>query len=182
MTGAFDTCFEDLVLKEGGYSDHAADRGGRTRYGITEAVARAAGYTGPMAELGLDTARDIYRRQYWLALRLDEVATLSLPIAAELFDTAVNQGAGTAARYLQVALNALNREGRDFPDMAVDGRLGPGTLAALRRYLEVRGRPEGGQVLLRALDCQQGAKYLALAAWDPRQEAFVYGWLLNRVG
>lgn len=178
----FADCFDELIIKEGGYSDRAADRGGTTRYGITEAVAREQGYTGPMSELDLELAKDIYRRRYWTALRLDEVGVLSPAIAAELFDTGVNMGVGTAARFLQTALNALNREGTDFPDMDVDGRIGPGTLAALRKYLEVRGRVDGGQVLLRALDCQQGAKYLALASWDPRQEAFVFGWLLNRVG
>lgn len=168
-------------MREGGYSNQAADRGGATRFGITEAVARAAGYVGPMAEMPLETARDIYRRRYWRALRLDEVALLSLALAAELFDTAVNMGTGTAARFLQTALNALNREASDFPDMDVDGIVGPGTLAALRRFAAVRGR-EGMTVLLRALDCQQGAKYLAIATADPGQERYVYGWLLNRLG
>lgn len=177
----FAACFDDLILKEGGYSDHPADTGGRTMYGITEATARAAGYTGPMRDLTLPIARDIYRRRYWHTLRLDEIAILSAALAEELFDTAVNMGVGTAARFLQTALNALNREGRDYPDMAIDGRLGPGTLAALRRYLAVRGA-EGSTVLRRALDCQQGAKYLAIAAADPRQEAFVFGWLRARVG
>jgi len=180
MADPFDECFEDLVLVEGGYSDHSADRGGRTRYGITESVARKAGYTGLMHELPLETAKDIYRRQYWRRLRLDEIAILSRSIAAEIFDTGVNMGTGTAARFLQTALNALNREGRDFPDMAIDGLLGPGTLAALRKYLAMRGS-EGADVLLKALNCQQGAKYLALAAADPRQEQFMFGWLRTRI-
>ena len=30
-----------LIEREGGYVNHRADRGGPTRYGITEAVARA---------------------------------------------------------------------------------------------------------------------------------------------
>jgi len=182
MSEAFDTCFAELLEREGGFVNDRRDRGGATRYGITEAVARAAGYTGPMADLPLATARDIYRRAYWDAMRLDEVATASLSIAAELFDTGVNMGIGTAVRFLQTALNALNREGRDYPDMNVDGRMGAGTLAALRAYLAAPGRAEGGQVLLKALDCQQGAKYLALAAWDPKAEAFLYGWLRARIG
>jgi lysozyme family protein len=38
-----------LIDREGGYVNHPADRGGPTRYGITEAVARAHGYAGAMA-------------------------------------------------------------------------------------------------------------------------------------
>lgn len=181
MADPFDECFEDLILIEGGYSDRAADRGGKTRYGITEATARAAGYTGPMADLPLATAKDIYRRRYWTAQRLDEVAVLSRAIAAELFDTGVNMGTVIAGKFLQMALNALNRAGRDYPDMSADGVIGPGTLAALRKYLQVRGQ-EGASVLLKALDCQQGARYLAIAAADKTQETFLYGWLRARIG
>jgi lysozyme family protein len=34
---------EEVVAREGGYSDHPADEGGATRWGVTEAVARAHG-------------------------------------------------------------------------------------------------------------------------------------------
>lgn len=47
--------FEKLVMallrREGGYVNHADDRGGATAFGITEAVARAHGYDGPMQAL-----------------------------------------------------------------------------------------------------------------------------------
>ena len=32
---------DELIDREGGYSDHPQDRGGATRWGVTEAVARA---------------------------------------------------------------------------------------------------------------------------------------------
>jgi lysozyme family protein len=35
-------------------------------------------------------------------------------LAAELLDTGVNMGTGTATGFLQRALNALNRNGRDY--------------------------------------------------------------------
>lgn len=176
----FAVCFDDLIIKEGGYSNDPADRGGATNYGITEATARAAGYTGPMTDLSLATAKDIYRRRYWHTLRLDEIAVLSSGITAELFDTAVNMGRDTAARFLQTALNAFNREGIDYPDMAVDGKLGPGTLSALREFLTVRSQ-DGASVLLKALNCLQGARYLSIAAADPKQERFTFGWFRSRV-
>jgi lysozyme family protein len=176
----FDDCFRELVLVEGRYSDHPNDRGGRTMYGITEAVARAHGYTGPMDRMDLPTARAIYRSAYWDSLSLDAVAQHGSSIAAELFDTGVNMGIATAGRFLQTALNALNRQGTDYPDLDVDGRVGPATVAALAAYVRVRGQA-GRVVLLRALNCLQGARYLAITAADPRQEDFIFGWLRARV-
>jgi lysozyme family protein len=176
----FDDCFRELVLIEGGYANDPRDRGGETMYGITQAVARAHGYTGPMASLDLAQARTIYKRAYWDALRLDEVAQLAPSVAQELFDTGVNMGTGVAGRFLQTALNALNRGGADYPDLDPDGRIGPATVTALGSFLRVRGQA-GRTVLLRALNGLQAARYLQIAASDQAQESFLYGWLLNRV-
>uniref|UniRef100_UPI00359318C9 glycosyl hydrolase 108 family protein n=1 Tax=Parasphingorhabdus sp. TaxID=2709688 RepID=UPI00359318C9 len=41
-----DTLIDKVIALEGDYSDHPADRGGPTRWGVTEAVARAQGYAG----------------------------------------------------------------------------------------------------------------------------------------
>ena len=122
---------EALIEREGGYVNHRADRGGPTRYGITEAVARAHGFRGSMASLPRDEAAAIYRRLYWLRPKFDEVAVRAPRIAGELFDTGVNMGPAVAATFLQRALTALNRNGRDFTDLVPDGRIGPRTLAAL---------------------------------------------------
>jgi lysozyme family protein len=176
----FDDAFRDLILVEGGYANDPKDRGGRTMYGITEAVARAHGYRGEMRDLNLATAKAIYKRAYWDAIRLDQVAEIASGVAVELFDTGVNMGVRVAVRFLQVALNALNREGRDYPDVDVDGSLGPGTLGALRSYVRVRGN-EGKTVLLRALNGMQCARYIQIASTDPTQERFVYGWIKHRV-
>ena len=66
----------DAVLdREGGYTNHPADRGGETNHGITAAVARANGYAGTMRDLPLDTALTIYRKLYWLAPRFEGLET-----------------------------------------------------------------------------------------------------------
>jgi lysozyme family protein len=103
-------------------------------------------------------------------------------VAAELFDTGVNMGPAVAATFLQRALTALNRNGRDYPDLVPDGRIGEHTLAALNAFLEVRGQASGETVLLRALEALQGERYLRLAERRPANEAFLYGWLANRIG
>ena len=38
-----DELIDALIEREGGYVNHPSDRGGATKYGITEAVARAPG-------------------------------------------------------------------------------------------------------------------------------------------
>jgi len=173
---------DGLIEREGGFVDHPADRGGATNYGITEAVARAHGYAGPMALLPRSEAEAIYRRLYWSRPRFNQVATRSSRIAAELFDTGANMGPGVAATFLQRALTALNRNGKDYPDLVPDGRVGPLTLSALDRFLTVRGRERGETVLMRALEALQGERYLRLAEKRPANEAFLYGWLANRLG
>jgi len=184
MDGSIDVgeLVEALIEREGGYVSNPADKGGPTCFGITEAVARANGYRGPMRQLPREEAAAIYRRLYWLRPRLDEVARRSPRVAAELFDTGVNMGPGVAATFLQRALTALNRNSRDYPDLVPDGRIGALTLAALDAFLAARGQNSGETVLLRALEALQGERYLRLAERRPANEAFLYGWLANRIG
>jgi len=176
----FQHCFSRVVGHEGGYSDHASDSGGKTRYGITEAVARENGYLGDMRALPFPVAREIYRMAYWDPLQLDKIAARSRPLAYELFDTGVNMGVGVAAEFLQRSLNVLNRRQRDWPDLKVDGEIGPVTLQNLLAGWERRG-PDGAEVLLKILNCLQGARYVALAERREKDEDFVFGWIKNRV-
>ena len=177
-----DRLIEELIEREGGYVNHPNDKGGPTRFGITEAVARAHGYSGAMALLPREEAAAIYRRLYWLRPRFDEIARRAPQVAAELFDTGANMGPAVATTFLQRALTALNRNGKDYPDLVPDGRAGPRTLAALDAFLEARGKSGGQTVLLRALEALQGERYLRLAERRPANEAFLYGWLANRAG
>jgi lysozyme family protein len=177
---AFDQAFEKTLGVEGGFSDNPADSGGKTRFGITERLAVAHGYSGDMRVLPFEFAKGIYKTQFWDILNLDAIAGLSLPVALEVFDTAVNCSPGFAGTTLQRSLNALNRGATDFGDVEPDGLVGAITVAALRAYLAKRGK-SGETVLLRALNSLQGARYVDLAEKRPKDEAFVFGWFLNRV-
>ena len=177
-----DRLIDSLLEREGGYVNHPDDRGGPTCFGITEAVARAHGYNGAMRHLAREDAAAIYTRLYWLRPRFDEVARRSPRVAEELFDTGVNMGPAVAATFLQRALTALNRNGADYADLVPDGRVGDITLKALEAFLAIRGKAAGETVLVRALEALQGERYLRLAERRPANEAFLYGWLANRIG
>jgi len=113
----FNTAFDLLITHEGGFSNHPDDPGGATMYGVTEAVARANGYTGHMRDFTLDQAKAIYRKQYWDACQCD---ALPDPIRYPLFDAAVNSGPGQAIKWLQSAAG-----------VKADGAMGPVTKHAV---------------------------------------------------
>lgn len=180
MTILFDQFFEDLLKVEGGFVNDPNDSGGATKYGVTEAVARANGYSGPMKDLPLSLAKSIYKAQYWDALRLDDVQNLCPGLCLKLADIGVNMGTKQAAFFLQRLLNVLNNRGQLYPDIAADGRVGPGTISALKKFLSIRNQ-DGETVIVRALNCMQGMFYLSLAERREKDEAFIYGWFLSRV-
>lgn len=114
----FDDVFARVIGVEGGYSNNPVDAGGPTRYGITQAVARAHGYTDDMRDFPILQAKAIYTTDYWNALQCD---SLGPPIDEFIFDYGVNSGVAIAARSLQRAVGALP-----------DGKIGPMTLTAVK--------------------------------------------------
>ena len=146
----FDTAFDLLLGHEGGFSDHAADPGGKTRYGITEAVARQAGYTGDMRELPVEVAKQIYLERYWKPISADD---LPPGIRYTVFDAAVNSGPTQAARWLQRALG-----------VEADGIIGTRTLQAC--YAQDA----------RALRLRMLAQRLRFMAGLPNWPSFSRGW------
>lgn len=181
MSDAFARLIDGVIGREGGYVNHPDDRGGETIFGITVGTARRFGFKGSMRNMTRAQAVEIYRAQYWTGPGYDRVALLSEPVAEELFDTGVNMGPGVASTMLQRCLNALNRQGKDYADIKVDGDIGPATLRSLTAFLKVRGK-EGEQVLLKGLNALQGERYIELAEKRQANESFVYGWLRTRVG
>ena len=177
---SIESMIEATIGKEGGYSNHPSDKGGPTRWGITERVARKHGFKGDMRELPRETAVAIYRQEYAIGPGFAAVAAISPAIGEELFDTGVNMGPGVPSRWLQEWLNAFNGQGRLYADIREDGDIGPGTLGALRAYLKSRGA-EAEKVMLRALNCSQGDRYKDLARGRAANEDFVFGWMRTRV-
>ena len=110
---SFDYCFSVTIGFEGGYVNNPADPGGETKYGISK---RAYPNTD-IANLTLDQAKAIYQSDYWSKAGCQFCVPA---LACLVFDAAVNNGAGMAARWLQAALGVV-----------ADGVIGPQTQAAL---------------------------------------------------
>lgn len=176
----FDFAFQKTVGVEGGYSNHPNDPGGETMFGITIKVARLYGYQGDMKALPLAVAKQIYRERYWDLIHLDRVDAISRIIANEAFDTAVNMGVSVPIPILQGWLNALNRQGADYPDLKADGLFGAASAAALIAFKAKRG-VMAEKVLLLAMNADQAVAYRGIVERKPTSEDFLWGWLLNRV-
>jgi lysozyme family protein len=121
---SFEQAFKEVVGLEGVYSNDPSDPGNwtggtynvgtlkGTKYGVS-----AKAYPDLDIEaLTLEQAQAIYHRDYWEALRCDD---LSGPVASILFKQAVNQGVRSCAIRLQKVLN-----------LSTDGVIGIKTIAA----------------------------------------------------
>lgn len=170
---------DELISVEGGYVNDPNDRGGATKYGITEKVAREHGYTGRMKNLPLSLAQDVYVQTYYYEPKLDVIEPYSDLITLEVFDTGVNCGTNTAVKLLQDSLNLLNRNQTDYKDISVDGLIGNQTTTALKSYLYKRDN-EGEAVLYNLLNSQQTHYYAEICRNDPKQEHNFYGWVARR--
>jgi lysozyme family protein len=160
------------------------DAGGATRWGVTEAVARADGYKGAMKDYPRDSAEMLYLRNYFVAPHFDQILLRSRELAAELFEIEVNLPPGQAAEFLQRALNALNDPDGDgkvnYPQLKVDGDLGAQSFIALDAFLFLRKTP-GIHCLLALINSQQAVYYLGRTEARPQNKKYVYGWTMNRI-
>jgi len=177
----FDKAFHKLMEVEGGYVDHPSDLGGPTHYGITHKTAVEYGYLGDMRELPQTLAKEIYKDKYWYSQHLDSISQLAPAVAAEMFDTGVNMGSFWAALFLQQSLNAFNKKETLWYDIKEDGQVGSLTIQALQNLIRSRG-DEGLVVLVKAMDCLQGARYLHISEKRQDNEDFTYGWIKERIG
>lgn len=142
----------DILKAEGWdtYTNHPADRGGPTKWGITEAA-----YGGDVRNITEAEARLFYHRKYIVEPRFDEINPTFL--MALVVDAAVNHGTKRAAKWLQRAVGVTQ-----------DGYVGQQTLAALR----------GQDFHVTALKflSYRVKFYGYLVTRDPSQAVFAHGW------
>lgn len=153
---AFDRAIEHVRQAEGGLSDRVEDRGGLTKFGISQRAYPDV----DIRALTWPEAAAIYKRDYWDSLRLDDLPEL---VSIKTMDIAVNLGVGGATKVLQRALVYL---GADIP---VDGSMGPRTTAAVRSCRNL-------DALLAAIAGYQFMHYAELVEAKPSQVIFAAGW------
>ena len=161
---SFKNALAFVLLQEGGFCDHPADRGGATNKGITQQV-----YNSHRQKKGLAVRSvrdiedqevvDIYRVGYWEAAGCDKMKDPDLQLL--VFDWAVNSGPGVPVKRLQKLVG-----------VAQDGKAGPATLAAIAKY-----REKYGAKMVAQLTVQRVRFYMDLVANNPRQGVFLEGWL-----
>jgi lysozyme family protein len=162
----FEEALAFTLLQEGGLSDDVSDRGGLTKYGISQ-----ASYPDlDIRKLTLQDAKAIYRRDYWDSLGLDGFPET---LAMAMFDTAVNSGIGRSVKLLQ---QILNQHGSS-PQLAVDGDLGSKTLQAYNVW-EDSGSDVKDLVFSFLMARIEFLKNIC--AKDRTQIKFIIGWI-NRV-
>jgi lysozyme family protein len=159
-----DPAWDYLLRNEGGYVDHPLDKGGPTKFGITIETARRHGYMGPMKDLDLKTAKDIYRKEYW---KFEGIK--SKRVAVKMFDMAVQFGPQRMIRWVQKEL-ADTPDGFDKP-LKPDGIIGPKTLEIINMV------PEEAMLSILGQLCEN--KYRAIVEKDPTQNVFLTGWLFR---
>ena len=152
-----DNVITDVLTKEGGgkVSNDSADKGGRTQYGISETANPSAWKDGSVSE---KEAREIYLQKYVIGTGYVKIPPSHGKVQAQLIDFGVHSGPAIATMKLQSLLG-----------VAVDGVLGPKTLAALAKTepREINNK----LVLARAeMICR-------LVTKQPSQLRFLWGWL-----
>jgi lysozyme family protein len=155
-----DDVIDDIIRREGGFVENPSDRGGTTKFGITQATLaewRGSPVTANDVEvLTVDEARSIYRTLY---IDKPGFAALPDPLRGLVVDTAVHSGIKTAVRLLQTALGSPS----------VDGILGPVTMAAIQ--------DANNELLYRKMLAER-IRYLGeVITVRPANAAFAKGWM-----
>lgn len=176
----FKTALKETLGIEGGISNNRLDKGGQTYKGVAKnywpdwegwQIIDQWKYRevtpSDISKLD-DLVFDFYKNNFWDRISLSQINNQK--IANELFDTGVNAHPKKAVRFLQTALNLLNRNQALYPDIPVNEILGSKTLALTNNH----PYPDA---LLKLLNGLQLAYYIAICEKDPTQEEFLRGWL-----
>jgi lysozyme family protein len=150
-----------IIDREGEtFTDDSADRGGPTRYGITQAVlSEFRGQpvsAGQVAALTRDEAAEIYEHLY--VMKSHFLHLLDERVRVMLIDWAVTSGLSAATKGLQRVLG-----------VEVDGLCGPVTIGTANKV--------DGTWLLKSLGLARQTFYVRCAKADAGQLRFLEGWL-----
>lgn len=157
-----DKALDWLLEEEGGWSNHPADRGGATMYGVTQATynsfrKKMSRPLQSVAKISKEEAKELYLKEYWEAASCHK---LPWPISYLVFDAAVNSGVKRAVDWLQTGLHTQR-----------DGKVGPKTIQTAEKALS-----EGNTAALLGIVDARTVFLARLVQSKPSQAAFLLGW------
>jgi len=176
MGGIPDRIWNFTLEHEGGYCFDKYDAGGETKYGVSRAYLDDLSRSRPsvlrdvlgtdvvtrqiIKELTKEQAKALFAYSFWNPLQCGDYHPA---VALCAFDMGVNHGVGNATRLLQRACN------RVLPTLlAVDGKIGPKTKAALRQMATT--------ARIGAIAAARQDFYDSIVQNRPNQKVFLKGW------
>jgi len=151
-----------IFQNEGVYSNDPDDRGGATRFGLSEKYLRGIGYEGVVEELTESSALSIYYSTLYDAYKLSRIEDWS--VRTKLLDVMVNFGANTGISIFQ---NSVNEYGKFH--IKVDGILGKKTVYAINNTTS--------KLLLEKVKEISAQEYIDICISNPTQIKFLKGWM-----
>jgi len=116
--------------------------------------------------------KEFYHNIYWAPAKLDQIAEIYPELAKKLFTLALNTGNyKNGIKFLQKAMNYLNRNQKEFPDLKEDGVIGAKTIAAFNHLVNTGFKND----ILIVIKLLQGRHYLDLMDKYPEYKEF-RGW------
>jgi lysozyme family protein len=159
----FDQAFAYLFKDEGGFVDNPNDKGGPTKYGITQRLLsdwlKQPATVDDVKNLDVATAKQIYYFLFWKPLFLDDI--IDGRVACALLDIEILVRRRVATRAAQKACQN--------PDLEIDGIMGDETIKAINQTPAEKFIPRFAQLLEYEFD--------RIVAADPTQRQFLNGWI-----
>ena len=166
----FNDYFQVILKHEGGFSDHSADPGGATKYGISIVFLKNLSLEDgdidqdgdidrdDIKALTIEDSKELYHKFFWNPLHLEGLESEELQL--HLFDHGVNAGTKTAVKLLQRILGLTD-----------DGVLGHDTTNAANTSEDD---------LIESYKEARRDYYTRIIEKNPRLEVFKKGWF-NRI-
>jgi lysozyme family protein len=190
----FEKFLNEILINEGTYVNDPTDKGGETYFGIARKI--HPHWNGwiiideikennenwleilknkqiPNEKLKQELI-NFYKENFWNKIKGDELNKISEKVAFYIFDTSVNMGWKTAAKFLQEAINNIYKKYNKNKKIVVDGLIGNKTLSAFK---EVKKLIECDYEFLLEVIKERSIKYAKIVAHNPSQSKFIHGWI-----
>ncbi len=159
----FEPCLKKLFVLEGIDSNDPDDKGGETRFGISQRFLDST-YPGTKAkDVSREFAGRIYYKYFWQPQNLDQI--LDGSICYELFECGANQGTFYSGKHAQIALNLTADAG-----LPITGHVGLLTTKAANSLKNL-------VPFLKSFNGEQYIRYKEIIQADPGQLKYFVGWL-----